>query len=99
MTHEELIALTHDNEQRSKSNAHRIDKLEEQQKQLSDLVSAVAVLAEKQSQIGDDVNSIKREIKVLAEKPAKRWDGIVDKIISAIIAAIMGYALARIGLG
>ena len=99
MTHEELIALTHDNEQRSKSNAHRIDKLEEQQKQLSDLVSAVAVLAEKQSQIGDDVDDITREIKVLAEKPAKRWDGVVDKIISAIIAAIMGYALARIGLG
>ena len=99
MTHEELIALTHDNEQRSKSNAHRIDKLEEQQKQLSDLVSAVAVLAERQNQIGDDVNSIKRELKTLAEKPAKRWDGVVDKIISAIIAAIMGYALARIGLG
>ena len=99
MTHEELIALTHDNEQRSKSNAHRIDKLEEQQKQLSDLVSAVAVLAERQNQICDDVNSIKCEIKVLAEKPAKRWDGVVDKIISAIIAAIMGYALARIGLG
>ena len=99
MTHEELIALTHDNEQSSKSNTHRIDKLEEQQKQLSDLVSAVAVLAERQNQIGDDVNSIKREIKVLAEKPAKRWDGVVDKIISAIIAAIMGYALARIGLG
>lgn len=98
MTHEELIALTHDNEQRSKSNTHRIDKLEEQQKQLSDLVSAVAVLAERQNQIGDDVNSIKREIKVLAEKPAKRWDSIVDKIISTIIAAIMGYALARIGL-
>lgn len=99
MTHEELIALTHDNEQRSKSNTHRIDKLEEQQKQLSDLVSAVAVLAERQNQIGDDVNSIKRELKSLAEKPVKRWDGIVDKIISAIIAAIMGYALARIGLG
>ena len=99
MTHEELIALTHDNEQRSKSNTHRIDKLEEQQRQFNELVSSVAVLAEKQSQIGDDVNSIKREIKVLAEKPAKRWDGVVDKIISAIIAAIMRYALARIGLG
>ena len=98
MAHEELIALTHDNEQRSKSNTYRIDKLEEQQKQLSDLVSAVAVLAERQNQIGDDVNSIKRELKSLTEKPAKRWDSIMDKIISTIIAAIMGYALARIGL-
>ena len=63
------------------------------------MVSSVAVLADRQNQIGDDVDDIKREIKVLAEKPGKRWDGIVDKIISAIIAAIMGYALARIGLG
>lgn len=99
MTHEELIALTHDNEQRCKSNTHRIDKLEEQQKQFNKLVSSVAVLADRQNQIGDDVDDIKREIKVLADKPVKRWDGIVDKIISAIIAAIMGYALARIGLG
>ena len=99
MTHEELIALTHDNEQRSKSNTHRINELEEQQKQLNNLVSAVAVLAEKQNQIGDDVDDIKREVKALADKPVKRWDGIVDKIISAIIAAAMGYALARIGLG
>lgn len=99
MTHEELIALTHDNEQRSKTNTHRINELEEQQKQLNNLVSAVAVLAEKQNQIGDDVDDIKREVKALADKPVKRWDGIVDKIISAIIAAAMGYALARIGLG
>lgn len=99
MTHEELIALTHDNEQRGKSNTHRINELEEQQKQLNKLVSAVAVLAEKQNQIGDDVDDIKREVKALADKPVKRWDGIVDKIISAIIAAAVGYALARIGLG
>ena len=99
MTHEELIALTHDNEQRSKSNTHRINELEEQQKQLNKLVSAVAVLAEKQNKIGDDVDDIKKEVKALADKPVKRWDGVVDKIISAIIAAIMGYALARIGLG
>ena len=96
MTHEELIALTHDNEQRSKSNTHRIDKLEEQQRQFNDLVSSVAVLAEKQSQIGDDVNSIKRELKSLAEKPAKRWDGIVEKLVWLAISGTAGYLAAQL---
>ena len=99
MTHEELIAWAHDNEQRSKSNQHRIEQLEERQENLDKLVSSVAVIAEKQNRMEADVGDIKRDIKTLAEKPAKRWDGVVDKIISAIIAAIMGYALARIGLG
>ena len=99
MTHEELIALTHENEQRCKSNSHRIDQLEKQQENLEKLISAVAVIADKQTRLEADVGDIKRDIKTMAEKPAKRWDGVVDKIISAIIAAIMGYALARIGLG
>nr|DAU72866.1 MAG TPA: hypothetical protein [Caudoviricetes sp.] len=99
MTHEELIALTHENEQRCKSNTHRIDQLAKQQENLEKLISAVAVIADKQTRLEADVGDIKKDIKTLAEKPAKRWDGIVDKIISAIIAAIMGYALARIGLG
>lgn len=99
MTHEELIAWAHDNEQRSKSNQHRIEQLEERQENLDKLVSSVAVIAEKQNRMEADVGDIKRDVKALTEKPGKRWDGIVDKIISAIIAAIMGYALARIGLG
>ena len=99
MTHEELIAWAHDNEQRSKSNQHRIEQLEERQENLDKLVSSVAVIAEKQNRMEADVGDIKRDMRTLTEKPAKRWDGIVDKVISILVAAIMGYALARIGLG
>lgn len=31
-------------------------------------------------------------------KPAKRWDAIVDKAIWAVLAAVIAFALARIGL-
>nr|DAF99011.1 MAG TPA: hemolysin XhlA [Siphoviridae sp. ctDmR33] len=99
MTHEELIAWAHDNEQRSKSNQHRIEQLEERQENLDKLVSSVAVIAEKQNRMEADVGDIKRDVKALTEKPGKRWDGVVDKIISILVAAIAGYALARIGLG
>lgn len=99
MTHEELIALTHDNEQRCKSNTHRIDQLAKQQENLEKLISAVAVIADKQTRLEADVGDIKRDIKTLAEKPGKRWESLIDKIVSILVAALMGYALARIGLG
>ena len=99
MTHEELIALTHENEQRCKSNSHRIDQLEKQQENLEKLISAVAVIADKQTRLEADVGDIKRDIKIMAEKPGKRWESLIDKIVSILVAALMGYALARIGLG
>lgn len=99
MTHEELIALTHENEQRCKSNSHRIDQLEKQQENLEKLISAVAVIADKQTRLEADVGDIKKDIKTLTEKPGKRWENLIDKIVSILVAALMGYALARIGLG
>ena len=99
MTHEELIALTLENEQRCKSNTHRIDQLAKQQENLEKLISAVAVIADKQTRLEADVGDIKRDIKTMAEKPGKRWENLVDKIVSILVAALMGYALARIGLG
>lgn len=99
MTHEELIALTHENEQRCKSNTHRIDQLAKQQENLEKLISAVAVIADKQTRLEADVGDIKRDIKTMAEKPGKRWENLIDKIVSILVAALMGYALARIGLG
>lgn len=31
-------------------------------------------------------------------KPAKRWDAVVEKVILAVVAAVIGAILARIGL-
>ena len=32
------------------------------------------------------------------EKPGRRWDAIVDKSIWAVLAAVIAFILARIGL-
>ncbi len=37
-------------------------------------------------------------IEEMKAKPAKRWDGIVDKLIWAILAAGLGFVLAQIGI-
>ncbi len=85
-------------EQRAKSNAHRLDDVEEQQKNLESLVQSVAALATEQKHIQTDVNEIKTDVKALKEHPAKRWNGMVDKVIWAIAAAVLAFLLARAGL-
>ncbi len=85
-------------EERAKSNTHRIDKVEKQQDEFIELVSSVKVLAEREQNVENDVKEIKSDVKTLASKPAKRWDSMVDKILTTVAAAIIGFIFAKLGL-
>ena len=87
-----------DVEARCRSNTHRIDDLVKRQDNLDELVSTVKVLAVREENVESDVKEIKSDVKELASKPAKRWDSVVDKIIMIIVAAVVGYILAHVGL-
>lgn len=85
-------------EDRSKSNMHRLDKVEKKQEDLSELVGTVKVLVEREETVEADVKEIKTDVKNLTSKPGKRWDNLVNQIISIVIAAVAGFILAKIGL-
>lgn len=85
-------------ENRSKANGHRIDELDKRQQNLDDLMLSVRELAIREEVVETDVKEIKSDVKSLAEKPAKRWEAIADKIIMMIVAAVVGYILAQVGL-
>lgn len=85
-------------EERTKSNSHRLNKLEESTEAINRLATSMEVMAEKQEQVADSVGKLDSKVTALEEKPAKRWDGLVDKIVWAIAAALIGFALAQIGL-
>lgn len=86
-------------EERSKSNTKRIDKLSERQDSLDELVGTVKVLATREENVENDVKEIKSDVKSLTDKPGKRWDSLVEKIILAIAAALVGFLFSKIGLG
>lgn len=88
-----------DVEGRAKSNTHRIDELEKRADDTEKLVTSVAVIAEKQSTMDGDIKEMKGDVKKLVEKPGKRWDGAVDKVIYAILAGIVAFLLAKGGIG
>ena len=94
---EDIAVKVAEIEQRSKSNTHRLDKVEERQDNLDKLVSSVEVLATRQETVETDVKEIKTDVKALTEKPAKRWDGIVDKLIWLAVSGAVGFLAAQIG--
>ena len=85
-------------ESRSKSNTKRIDDMEKRQDNLDDLVSTVKVLADREKRVEDDVKEIKLSVNEIKEKPTKRLDGIIDKIIFTIVGGVVGYMLIKLGL-
>ena len=92
--HERLVKV----EDRTKSNTRRIDELEKRADDTGKLVTSVAIIAEKQNQMEGDVKEMKGDVKKLVEKPGKRWDTAVDKVIYAVLAAVVAFLLAKGGL-
>ena len=72
-------------EARCKSNSHRLDELETR--------------TEAVKSTGDKVDGLCSDVQELKAEPGKRWKFVVEKAIYIAVAAIMGYALARLGLG
>ena len=95
LEHERRLASV---EERSKSNTHRIDKLEESTEAISSLATSMQIMAERQETVIDTVEKLDSKVTVLETKPAKRWDAIVDKIIWAVLAAIIAFILGKFGL-
>ena len=85
-------------EERVQSNTKSIGELEKRQDDLDELVSTVKVLAVREENVESDVKEIKSDVKSLTNKPAKRWDDFVEKVIWLVAAAVIGFALAHIGL-
>lgn len=82
----------------AESNERRLDEVEKRQDNLEKLTTTVEVLAIREKNVESDVKEIKNDVKSLTNKPAQRWDSLVDKIILTVAAAVVGFILAKIGL-
>lgn len=94
MNQDEISEKLVEVDQRSKSNKYRLDKMEERQDNLEQLTNAFSVMQKEQEYIKEDVGEIKADVKILAEKPAKRWDSMMERIITIVVGAVAGYLLS-----
>ena len=85
-------------EQRSKSNSHRLDALERHTEAVNTLATSVAVMAEVEV-TGEKVDGLCTDVQELKSEPGKRWKSVVERVIYIVVAAVVGFILARLGLG
>ena len=83
---------------RSLRNEGRIKKLEGEHDVLQKLATSVAVMAEQIKTMNNSISALTGEVEEIKEKPGKKWDGMVDKIVWAVAAAVLGFVLAQVGL-
>ena len=83
---------------RSKSNTHRLNKLEESTETLNRLAASMEVMAEKQDRVADTVDKLDGKVTAMEQKPGKRWDAIVEKVIMLIVGAVMACIFTKVGL-
>ena len=86
-------------EKLAKGNERRIGDLETDNKALLDLSTSVAVMAEQMKTMNSKVDSMDAAVKRLQNVPESRWEGLIKAVVTAIVAGLVGYALALAGLG
>ncbi len=99
MTAQEKIEMEHritETEARSKSNMHRIENLEKNNKIIQDLTVSIAQQTEQMKTMTESVSEIKTDVKALQGQPQKTITTMKTAIITAITSLIFGLISAGI---
>ena len=83
---------------RSKSNTKRLDKLEESTEAINKLAVSMERMSQKQDTMNASVSKLTSDVEALKAEPGKRWKFVVEKAIYFVVAAVVGFMLARVGL-
>lgn len=85
-------------EEEHKRQNKRISDLEEKVEDISDLTSSVASLAKSVEQMAKAQEKQGKRLEALEQKPAKKWESFVDKVVWAVAAALIAFILSHLGL-
>lgn len=93
MNNEEIVKKITEHDEKIKVANHRIDDLEEQQKQIQDLTLSVQELAMSVKSMVEVQKTHSEKINELESKPAQNWDTMQRTVLTAIVSAIAGAAV------
>jgi predicted nucleic acid-binding Zn-ribbon protein len=85
-------------EQQLSSAQQRIEGLERGQEAITRLATAVEVLTVKQDDINRNVSRLSEKLDTLEQRPARRWDSLLDKILLLLAGAFVTFLLSQGGV-
>ena len=77
----------------------RISKLEDAVGQMTELTVSVKELASNMANMAKEQGKIGERLEVIENKPSQNWDKLMWTIAGALIAGIIGYLIASMGIG
>ena len=90
-------------EQRTKSNSHRIDKLEPIVEEIHTMSNTMVQLVQEVKHTNEAVNTIDKKVDRMDSRvdemekaPAKKWDKVKDKLLDLVLGAVVGFLIAGI---
>ena len=96
---EEQIRILTECDQRSRSNTHRLDKLEQNYEALNRLTVSVETMGVKLARLDRTMQKLDARMGEQEAKPGRRWDGLVTTLIGVIVGAVMAVVFSQVGLG
>ena len=72
----------------------RLTELEIAQKQISELITSVKVLANNMEQMAKEQMKQGVRLQAIEEKPGKRWETVIACIITGLVGAVVSAAVA-----
>lgn len=97
MTGEEMVLTLTEHGGAIQRHEGRIYELEQRTGDLARLSTTVALMAQRQGVMEQNVAEIRADVKILTGKPARRYDAVVEKMILFIVAAVVAYILSKVG--
>lgn len=95
---DDQIQMLVEADQRSKSNTHRIDKLESNWEALNKLAVSVETMGVNIANMDKTIQKLDKKVEEQEQKPGKRWEALVEKVIFLIVGAVAAYVFSHIGL-
>lgn len=98
MDETELLKLATEADSRSKSNKHRLDKLEQEYSVIHSLATSVAVMAEKQTHMAEQLDTMCADVTAIKSAPADKVNTFIKAILTAAASALVGVVAAKFGI-
>ena len=95
---DDQIKMLVEADQRSKSNTHRLDKLEEQWEVLNKLAVSVEKMGINLATMDKTIQKLDAKVEEQEQKPGKRWEALVEKVIFLFVGAVAAYVFSHLGL-
>ena len=77
---------------------HQIGEAKSIAESVHKLATSVELLAREQCLTNEKVDALASDMEEVKEKPGRRWETIVSVAITAVVTALLAFALAQLGV-